>query len=343
MACACVAPEERGRNLTVSMIAERLRPLRERGAVLATIWTTSTRYARRLGWEAPAAVFTWTVPTDQLRHSFDQTDFEISHATGRDQPLQREFAARWNGPWSRPGWWAEWQQQEHPDLTGYQFNRPGQQPTGVLSLAFQHHPAHGRQLVVHDFWADDAATAGAVFAFLGRHSSRIPTALFQRTGLPPAPMLLHHLHRAGSATAQSWHPWMLRVLDLSRAVRLRGWPDGVNVDLPVEVVTETGEATQPFNLHIAGGTGELSPSVRTGRITLTRSQFAVWYAGAYRTAATAQLAGAAWLVAIAGLFTAQLRHAQGYSWGGTSPPRIVISRARRPSSSRPTSAIPALR
>ncbi|MGW3815321.1 GNAT family N-acetyltransferase [Streptomyces sp. NPDC005046] len=135
MACACVAPEERGSNLTVSMIAERLRPLRERGAVLATIWTTSTRYARRLGWEAPAAVFTWTVPTDQLRHSFDQTDFEISHATGRDQPLQREFAARWNGPWSRPGWWAEWQQQEHPDLTGYQFNRPGQQPTGVLSLA----------------------------------------------------------------------------------------------------------------------------------------------------------------------------------------------------------------
>ncbi|MER6442912.1 GNAT family N-acetyltransferase [Streptomyces sp. NPDC001185] len=291
MACACVAPEERGSNLTVSMIAARLRPLQERGAVLATIWTTSTRYARRLGWEAPATVFTWTVPTDQLRNSFDPSDLEISHAAAGNEPLQRELAARWNGPWSRPGWWAHWQQQEHPDLTGYQFNRPGQPATGVLSLAFDHHPVEGRQLVVHDFWAADAATAGAMLAFLGRHSSRIATVLFQRTGLPPAPMLLHHLHRAGAATARSWHPWMLRVLDLSRAVRLRGWPDGVSVDLPIEVVTETGDATQPFDLRIAGGTGELTPSVRTGRVTLTRGQFAVWYAGGYRTAPAAQLAG----------------------------------------------------
>lgn len=292
MACGCVAAEERGNRLAVSMTAERLQPLQEQGAVLATLWTASTGYVRRLGWEAPAQVYSWTVTADELQRGFSDTGFEVAHGTTSQVRLLRDdLAARWNGTWSRPDWWEDWQQRQHPDLSTYRFNRPGCEPTGVLCVAGERDPAEGRQLVVYDFWAADQAVAAAMFAFLGRYRSRLPTIAFQRTGLPPAPMLLHHLHRSGSLTARSWHPWMLRVLDPRRAVQLRGWPDKVDLAVPIEVVTDDGATTDRFVLHVSGGEGDLAPTTREGQLTLTRGQFAVWYAGGYRSATAAALAG----------------------------------------------------
>ncbi|MFE0063366.1 sterol carrier protein domain-containing protein, partial [Streptomyces sp. NPDC059003] len=133
--------------------------------------------------------------------------------------------------------------------------------------------------------------AAAMFAFLGRYNSRIPTVAFQRTGLPPAPLLLHHLHRCGSLAARAWHPWMLRVLDVRQAVQMRGWLDDIELALPLEVATEDGESTERFTLQISGGKAELTPTTHEGHLTLTRGQFAVWYAGGYRSRAAATLAG----------------------------------------------------
>ncbi|MEU6349619.1 GNAT family N-acetyltransferase [Streptomyces sp. NPDC047072] len=292
MACGCVAPEERGSHLAADLVTERLRPLKEQGAVVATLWTASTGYVRRLGWEAPTPVYSWTVPTDELRRSFHESRFEISYGTNEHiRRLRNGLAARWNGPWQRPSWWEEWQQGEHPDLATYCFNLPGETPTGVLSVAGERHPTQGRQLTVHEFWAADQAAAAAMFAFLGRHNSRIPTVSFQRTGLPPAPLLLHHLHRCGQLAARAWHPWMLRILDLQQAIHLRGWSEEVDLALPIEVVTECGESTDQFALQIADGKAELTPTTRAGQLTLTRGQFAIWYAGGYRNGAAAALAG----------------------------------------------------
>lgn len=292
LACGCVVPEERGHRLAAAMAEQRLRPLREQGAVLASLWTASTGYVRLLGWEAPAPVYSWTVPAAELERSFADTEFEITHGTTAQVHLLRnELAARWNGTWRRPDWWEDWQQQRHPEVSTYRFTRPGGEPTGVLSVAGERHPTAGQQLAVYDFWAADHAVAAAMFAFLSRRQSRTPTIAFQRTGLPPGPLLSHHLHRAGSLTARLWHPWMLRVLDPRQAVRLRGWPEEVDLAVPIEIVTEDSATTERFLLQVVGGEGELTPTNSAGHITLTRGQFAVWYAGGYRTATAAALAG----------------------------------------------------
>ncbi|MDT0485302.1 GNAT family N-acetyltransferase [Streptomyces doebereineriae] len=292
MACGCVAPEERGSHLAAALIAERLRPLRKQGAVVATLWTASSGYVRRLGWEAPTQVFSWTVPADELRHSFRESDFQITHAaTWQYRPLCNDLAARWNGPWQRPDWWATWQERQHPEMATYAFSLPGQEPGGVLSVAGERHPSQGQRLVVYDFWAADQAVAAAMLSFLGRHNSRLSTIAFERTSLPPAPLLMHHLRRTGSLTARAWHSWMLRILDLRKAIQLRGWPDEVDLTLPIEVVAEDSRATDRFLLRISGGEGDLEPTTREGQLTLTQGQIAAWYAGGYRSAAAAQLAG----------------------------------------------------
>jgi len=308
MALGCVAPEERGSQLAVHMLTERTRPLQEQGAVLTTLWTTSTGYAHRAGWEAPVPVFTWSLPTDELKRSFDNgtvvdTEVEgevtaevgaevtVAHGTSPDTAaLQRELAARWNGPLLRPHWWDPWKQHKL-GLVSYRFHRRGHRPAGLLSMAFTDHPTEGTRIVVHDFAAADHDIARAMFAFLGRHNSRVQTVEFQRTGLPPHPQLPHHLRRAGAGAAHVRHPWMLRVLDLQAAIRLRGWPAHLDLTLPLEIDTDHGGPGERFTLRIVSGAGELVPSTRAGRVRLTRRQFAVWYSGGYRTVTAAAMAG----------------------------------------------------
>ncbi|MGP3990788.1 GNAT family N-acetyltransferase [Streptomyces sp. 3N207] len=289
LGAGCVAPEERGEHLATRMTAERLRPLQEQGAVISAISTSSTGYARRLGWEAPASVFAWTVATDELKRSFTGEDFDIEHGVTPDiHDLQRDLARQWNGPVERPEWWFPWKQRKS-SLTTYRFQRRGQPTAGVLSLATKRRERHGMHLVVHDFWAASYSCAVAMLAFLGRHNTRAQTVEFRRGALPPSPLLLHSLHHH-RPTAEAWHPWMLRILDIPQAIRLRGWPAHLNATVPIEIETAS-DGWDRYLLRITDGTAEISPSHTQGHVHLTRQQLAVWYAGGYRTVTSARAAG----------------------------------------------------
>ncbi|MFJ4912900.1 enhanced intracellular survival protein Eis [Streptomyces sp. NPDC088726] len=285
----CVAPEERGGRLAGRLLTERIRALRERGAVLATLWTNSNGYARKAGWEAPAQVFTWSVAADELRRSFRRHDFDISHGLGAEaERLRRDLAHQWNGPLIGPEWWTSWQREKYGS-TSYQFSRRGEAPAGSVSLSARNRER--AEVVVQEFWASDDDVASAMLEFLGSYSSSVPAIEFERTSLPPYPVLLHNLHHSESASARAKPGWMFRILDFEAAVRLRGWPNDVEATVPIRIAADGGDSREHYALRIADGKAELSPTRLESRVTFTPRQFAVWYAGGYRTVATARLSG----------------------------------------------------
>ncbi len=291
LSAGCVAPEERGAHLSVDMIAQRLRHLRDQGAVISTLWTTSGRYVRRLGWEAPVPVFAWSISADDLRGAFTRSALPIERGrTQESDDLQRHLARQWNGPVLRPDWWPTWIEGKQ-GLTTYRFG-PAQFTTGLLSFAMKRSERHGMELTVHDFWAADEETVGDMMTFLGGHHTRAPVIHFRRSALPPYPALLHNLHRY-RPTAEAWHPWMLRILDVEEAVRLRGWPTDLAITVAVTIEGEEGGTWEEFLLEVNDGTGQLTRTPTAGEVRLTRRQLAVWYAGGYRTATSARLAGVA--------------------------------------------------
>ncbi|WP_234439993.1 GNAT family N-acetyltransferase [Streptomyces bicolor] len=291
LSAGCVAPEERGARLSVDMLAERLRHLRDRGAVISTLWTTSSGYVRRLGWEAPVPVFAWSIATEDLKRAFTRSGMPIEHGrTTEADELQRCLARQWNGPVQRPDWWPAWIDGKQ-QLTTYRFG-PAQSPTGLLSFAMKRSERHGMQLTVHDFWAADADTVGEMMAFLASHNTRAPVIHFRRSALPPYPALLHTLQRY-RPKAEAWHPWTLRILDPEEAVRLRGWPDDLDIAVPVDIEGADGGSWDQYLLEVKGGAGQITKTHTAGEVRLTRRQLAVWYAGGYRTAAAARLAGVA--------------------------------------------------
>ncbi|MDH6130250.1 GNAT family N-acetyltransferase [Kitasatospora sp. GP82] len=289
----CVAPEERGEHLAARMLQERIRPLREQGAVLATVWTALTKYARWLGWHAPVPAATWEVPAEALHSTFEPGALRIEHGCSpAGEQLRAGLAQNWNGPLARPSWWNDFLRDHHGAQT-YEFaTTAGDAPVGQLTLATTRHADRGAQLTVHGFWAADADAAAAMLAFLGRWDSRVPTVRFERTGLPPFPLLLHALPRSTLLTTHAQPPWMLRVLDVEEAVRQRGWPADLDLRVGIEIGNQDGSQQDHYLLEIAKGTAQLTPaSPAECEVAFTRGQFTLWYAGAFRSTAAAQLAG----------------------------------------------------
>nr|WP_168724474.1 sterol carrier protein domain-containing protein [Streptomyces sp. A1547] len=162
--------------------------------------------------------------------------------------------------------------------------------TGVLSFTTERADRHGTTLTVHDFWAADEETAEAMMAFLARIDSRAATINFRRSAFPPYPALLHKLHRF-RPTVEAWHPWMLRILDIPEAVRLRGWPHDLTLSMPMEIESENGDSWDRYLVEVCNGKARICATHSEGEVQLTRRQLAVWYASGYRTAASARLAG----------------------------------------------------
>jgi predicted acetyltransferase len=308
LAAGYVAPEERGERLAELIVAERLRVLTQQGAVISTVWTKASAYARHLGWEAVVPVSAWSIATDELKGSFPATspavrDLDITHGlTERAQHLQTDLATCWNGPVQRPPWWWHWKQAKN-NLTTYTFTASDGSPAGLVSLATARHPRHGTTLQVHDFWAAHTPAAEAMFAFLGRYATRAETIDFRRGVMPPYPFLLHNLHRY-RVTTEAWHPWMIRILDIPQALRLRGWPTGLTTDVTIDLahsaptdiredaVEDRGHhRPHRFTLSLSGGHADVEDTTRPADVVLTPGQLAAWYAGAYRSATSARLAG----------------------------------------------------
>jgi len=145
-------------------------------------------------------------------------------------------------------------------------------------------------LIVHDLWAANPTAAAAIYAFLGQHHSRADTVQFRRSALPPYPTLLHGLHRY-RLTAEAWHPWMLRVLDIPQALRLRGWPAEMSFETVIEVSGEPHREPRRYLLCVSKGTADVELVHIEPTVHFTRGQLAVWYAGGYTTATMTRMAG----------------------------------------------------
>jgi len=139
------------------------------------------------------------------------------------------------------------------------------------------------QLVGHDLIADDAGTLRTLLRSIGAYAPLVP-----RIELVTAPgSALSLVCPAALESPGHTNPWMLRMVDAAKAIRARGWPDGLAADVPLQLLDEDA----PWNagrwrLQLADGTGQLLPDGREppDRITLDQRGLATLYTGFARCA-----------------------------------------------------------
>lgn len=264
-----VSPVSRGHGTATRLMQNVLREARATGAPLSTLYPATQPLYRRVGYEHSGARFEVRVQVPML---------DVSERTLSLRPIEAKDEAAITACYQRfaqgrQGWLARgpyvWSRVYAPrDGTANGYLVEG--ASGVEGYLFVvRKPLTGwkQELFLSDVAATTPAAARRILSFLGDHRSLVGEAVWY--GGADDPLLLHL--REQSYTVKLDMHWMVRVLDVAKALEARGWPAGLSGTLHLEVEDDLfPENRGRFVLEVAdgaarvrkGGDGSLRLDVR---------------------------------------------------------------------------------
>jgi predicted acetyltransferase len=261
VAMVCVAPQHRASGIGAELMRAGLREIRARGVTISTLYAATAPLYRRVGYEAAGGRYEITLPTGAIGlqdRTLTLRETEPGDGPALDEAHRRRVACE-NGPLdpSVPEW-------RHAQQAG----RSPQQPGPRTYAAWNRRRAEGyvryltkregRTLHLMDFVATTPGAGRRLLTFLADHRSTIDSAVWH--GAPADPMLL--LLPEHSYRVRLVEHWLLRVVDVPRALEARGYPETVSASVALRVEDELFPANRgPFVLEVAGGAAQ----VRRGR------------------------------------------------------------------------------
>jgi predicted acetyltransferase len=265
-----VAPDARGRGVGSHLMAAIAERSRELGDLVSALYPATVPIYRAMGWEVVGALHRISMSADALR-TLGGKGVPTRTATESDvgpfmTSLQDRYAAqRANGPKLL----SVGEAKEH--LTG------DAMMSYVSDGGFVVYEWHKDDLVVSYLLADTPKTARALWSVVGSGSSIAKKVVAYVDPDDP----IHLLLPEEVAHECQLKRWMLRVLDVPKAIAARGFSPGI-----------TGAATLSLNdpqlpgnsgswrLEVSGGRGELTAFEATDNaLELGPNGFAALYAG----------------------------------------------------------------
>lgn len=275
-----VAPDLRGTGVGSHMLRESLADLHSQGYALASLYPASLAFYRRAGYERSGYRITYELPLtliDTQDRRCELVPFEP------DEPVVRELYAERarisNGNMQRPEWM--WHYRLNPDgRTSFRYliQRNGQNE-GYLAYT-----TAGRRdpLNITDLVVLTPAAGRRVLTLLHDHHSILDNVVWVGGPLDPLLYLLPENLSGGSharAVTKSSYDWMLRIVDVSKALEARGYPTGLRATLELELddgirPTNAGR----YSIEIADGSANVSRGGKGG-IALDIRTLAAIYTG----------------------------------------------------------------
>lgn len=276
-AAVAVAPADRGRGHARTLLTAVLASLRDRGALVATLYATAPALYRGLGWERAGAL-TWAdLPTSALARLRVPAGTTLRAAGPGDRAavaaLYTAVARAGSGYLDRDGLPPPPPDAE-PDGTTLAVDDSGT-VTGYTSwdrgLGYKAEAV----LTVSDLVGATGAATTALLAALGTWGAVTPTLRLRLPDPDPVAWLLP----TAVPLTRSVDPWMLRVIDAAGAVAARGWPPDLKTAVDLDVV----DPQAPWNagrhrLEVTGGAGRLTPG-GAGTVAVGARGLALLYAG----------------------------------------------------------------
>ncbi len=255
-----IAPERRGTGAGAAMMTESLGAMRARGAAISTLFPSTVPFYQRVGYERAGARFRFTLDPADLAHAGRNAPEEVrAEAQGLDPDadlvaLQKRFAARHHGALDRGHY--VWERVNRPwraDTRSFAIRR-GSRVCGhvVVSHAMADHDS---TLLVTDASAEDAGAARRIFALLGGYRSIATRVRWQLQ----VPGIFQALLPDRRPVVDLQDFWLVRVLDLEKALTARGYNAAVRAQVSLAYVDDTlPEASATVTLAVEGGSGAVN-------------------------------------------------------------------------------------
>ncbi|MEH1844909.1 MAG: GNAT family N-acetyltransferase [Nostoc sp.] len=257
IAAVCIAPEYRGSGAAIALMQHTLKELYARGIPLSALYPSIQGLYRKVGYEQGGHWCNWEVAANSIQVREQPLPLErivsINHQVFHE--LYQQQARQTHGYLDRHT--AIWERLIQPDEkeTFYAyFIGSKEKPQGYI--LFSQHPAEdGAILRIKDWVILTVAAAQSFWSFIANHRSQIERVRWKSSVIDSLTLLLPE------QTAKLRHTmrWMLRVVDVVKALEARGYPLGIETELHLEIQDNllTGNNGK-FILSVANGRGEVT-------------------------------------------------------------------------------------
>jgi predicted acetyltransferase len=274
IAAVGIEPQERASGAGTRFMRTILEELHASGVPISSLYPATQTIYRRCGYELAGDFIRYGINADEI----DTRDrsLRIEHTTGRDAiiSLYNERAPRTSGVLDRsPVMWDRTFEPFKSEADAYLVHGD-ERPEGYIVYSRQR-GEHVRAHMIADVVALTPAAAKRILTFVVDHKSFIDD--LQWNG-PPADPFAFLLAEPRRKVKMSW-PWMLRIVDVSRALSERGYPVAVEAELHLRVHDDVlGANDGAFVLRIGDGKAEVAPG-GDGRLRIDVRGLASLYTG----------------------------------------------------------------
>jgi predicted acetyltransferase len=261
------------------MLRMMLEELHREGIPLSSLYPATVSFYKRVGFERAGYRFLYELPLNEI--DVRESDATMVPITESDYPTLRELyerrARHSSGNLERPEWmWQRKLQSDEQRFFRYLITRDGT-PEGYL---IYRQGDTKTPISVVDSCVLTPEAGRRVLKFFAGHRSMIESVAWAGGPLDPFAYLLREpmvaiAHSRVKTTLSL--DWMLRLVDVSKALALRGYPAGLNAELHLDVRDDIMPSNEGrIVLEISGGRGEVRPGGQ-GRIRLDVRDLAALY------------------------------------------------------------------
>jgi predicted acetyltransferase len=280
VALVAVAPEARGAGVARALMTTFLEEMRARGVPLSSLYPAAQGLYRSLGWEQAGSYIRYRLPLSAVRvreRALTLRDLDLDDDDTRDQLAQLYQARARLTPGHLDRSPRVWRRMTHPlgeEAMGYLVEGDSG-PEGYVVYQLKRDGSFKYDFVVRDLVATTARALRRLLGLIADHRSLGRDLVW--CGGPTDPILLATEDQAHSVD-DHWR-WMLRLIDVPRALEQRGWPVGLRGELHLEVVDDLlPDNRGPWIVDVHDGAAEVRPGGR-GDVRLGIGALSALYSG----------------------------------------------------------------
>lgn len=287
-----VAPDCRGEGAAKELMTALLQKAHQQGTPLASLYASSQRVYRSAGFEQAGHRVLYELDLNHIGRCRKQLELHpVSLEDARPfQSLYDWHSSRTTGLLQRSSglWNRILKYHLDPEVPQYGYLIGDRdRPEGYVIFRHENVENVIHRIVIRDYVVQTPAAAETLWNFLAGHRSVVPSVLWSGPANDPFLCLPDESRYIKVA---DWHRWMLRIVDVPKALEARGYPLHVKAELHLEVIDDIiPENAGRYVLSVEAGTATVAPG-GNGKLSLDIKGLAPLYTG-MMTAAELQSIG----------------------------------------------------
>jgi predicted acetyltransferase len=257
IAAVGIAPEYRGDGAAIALIQHTLAEIHAQEVPISVLYPATQRLYRKAGYEQGGSYCTWEISAESIQLHGQSLPVQPVAVTSQDifQDLYQQQAQVTHGYLDRhPAIWNGIIHTDDPTTVYSYLIGDKDQPQGYMIFT-QERTKDGSILNIRDWTVLSSAAAQSFWAFLAKHRSQIDQVRWKSSIVDALTLLLPEQ----SAKIRQQDRWLLRIVDVCKALEARGYPQGIEAELHLEVQDELLIANHgEFILSVANGRGEVT-------------------------------------------------------------------------------------